>query len=87
MISEIRGPVWLGYRSTSGRFDVNHEDLKRGIAVLGQGANDLAALLAYACNEAGLKTLVLDMGGHDLCPESSRGTSTPTSSRTFSTTP
>jgi hypothetical protein len=65
MISEIRGQVWLGYRSTSGRFDVNHEDLKRGIAVLGQGGNDLAALLAYACNEAGLKTLVLDMGGHD----------------------
>jgi hypothetical protein len=66
MISEIRGPVWLGYRSTSGRFDVNQEDLKRGIAVLGQGGNELAALLAYACNEAGLKTLVLDMGGHGL---------------------
>jgi hypothetical protein len=64
MISEIRGTAWLGYRSTSGRFDVSRDDLKRGVAVLGQGANDLAALLAYACNEAGLRTLVLDMGGH-----------------------
>jgi len=64
MITETSGrPVRLGYRSTAGRFELRHEDLRRGISVLGQGAGDLAALIAYACDEAGLKTLVLDLGG------------------------
>lgn len=53
----------LGYRSTAGRFELNREDLRRGITILGQGAGDLAALVAYACDEAGLRTLVLDIGG------------------------
>lgn len=53
----------LGYRSTAGRFELNREDLQRGITILGQGAGDLAALVAYACDEAGLRTLVLDIGG------------------------
>jgi hypothetical protein len=64
MISETSGrSVRLGYRSTAGRFELSHEDLRRGISVLGQGAGDLAALIAYACDEAGLKALVLDLGG------------------------
>jgi hypothetical protein len=64
MISETNGrPVRLGYRSTAGRFELNQEDIRRGITILGQGAGDLAALVAYACNEAGLRTLVLDIGG------------------------
>ncbi|HVC27240.1 MAG TPA: PadR family transcriptional regulator [Nitrososphaerales archaeon] len=64
MISETSGrPVRLGYRSTAGRFELTREDLRRGISILGQGADDLATLMAYACDEAGLKTLVLDIGG------------------------
>jgi len=64
MISETSGrSVRLGYRSTAGRFELSHEDLRRGISILGQGANDIATLIAYACDEAGLKTLVLDLGG------------------------
>ena len=64
MISESSGrSVRLGYRSTAGRFELNQEDIRRGITILGQGAADLAALVAYACNEAGLRTLVLDIGG------------------------
>jgi len=64
MISETSGrPVRLGYRSTSGKFELTHEDLRSGISILGQGADDVAALIAYACDEAGLRTLVLDLGG------------------------
>jgi hypothetical protein len=64
MISETSGrPVRLGYRSTAGRFELTREDLGRGISILGQGADDVAALIAYACDEAGLKTLVLDLNG------------------------
>ncbi|HYW82124.1 MAG TPA: hypothetical protein VFB30_02640, partial [Spirochaetia bacterium] len=53
----------LGYMSTAGRFELSHEDLRRGISILGHGADDVATLMAYACDEAGLKTLVLDLGG------------------------
>jgi hypothetical protein len=64
MISETSGrAVRLGYRSTTGRFELTREDLRRGISILGQGADDIAALIAYACDEAGLKTLVLDLSG------------------------
>ena len=55
--------VRLGYRSTSGRFELSYEDLRRGISILGQGADGVAGLIAYSCHEAGLKTLVLDLGG------------------------
>jgi hypothetical protein len=64
MISETSGrAVRLGYRSTAGRFELSPEDLRRGVSILGQGADDLATLMAYACDEAGVKTLVLDLGG------------------------
>lgn len=64
MISETSGrPVRFGYRSTAGRFELTREDLRRGISILGQGADDIAALIACACDEAGLRTLVLDLGG------------------------
>jgi hypothetical protein len=56
-------PVRLGYRSTAGRFEFSRDDLRRGISILGQGADDVAALVAYACDEAELKTLVLDLSG------------------------
>jgi hypothetical protein len=64
MISETGGrPVRLGYRRSSGKFELSHEDLRRGISILGQGADHLATLIAYACDEAGLRTLVLDLSG------------------------
>ena len=63
MISEIRGPVWLGYRMTGGRFELNLDDLKGGIAMLGQGANRLAPMVACACHQAGLKALLIDIDG------------------------
>ncbi|MDA4115703.1 MAG: PadR family transcriptional regulator [Thaumarchaeota archaeon] len=64
MISETSGrPVRLGYMSTAGRFELGREDLRRGISILGHGADDVATLMAYACDEAGLKTLVLDLSG------------------------
>jgi len=64
MISEIGGrPVRLGYRRASGKFELSHEDLRRGISILGQGADNLATLIAYASDEAGLRTLVLDLSG------------------------
>ncbi len=56
-------PVWLGFTRMGGRFVLNSEDLAGGIAVLGQGSNALAPLLALACHEAGRKVLLLDMEG------------------------
>ena len=46
-----------------GRFEVKFDDLNGGIAMLGQGANHLAPLVAHACHQAGLKALLLDMDG------------------------
>ena len=55
--------VWLGYSRQSGKFGVRLDEMRRGIAILGHGANQLAPLVALASHEAGLKTLVLDIGG------------------------
>jgi hypothetical protein len=46
-----------------GRFEVHLDDMKGGIAMIGQGANRLAPLVAYACHQAGLKALLLDIDG------------------------
>jgi hypothetical protein len=46
-----------------GRFELKLDDLRGGIAMLGQGANHLAPLVAHACHQSGLKALLLDMGG------------------------
>lgn len=55
--------VWLGFTRTGGRFGLRFDDLSEGVAMLGTGANDLATLAAYACHEAGLKVLLLDLDG------------------------
>ncbi len=55
--------VWLGFTRMGGRFEVKLDDLRGGIAMLGQGANHLAALVAYACHEEGLKALLIDVDG------------------------
>lgn len=55
--------VWLGFTRNGGRFEVRPDDLKEGIAMMGQGSNQLASLVAYACHEAGLKTLLVDLDG------------------------
>ncbi len=56
--------VWLGYSRLGGRFSIRQDEMGGGVALLGQGAKDLAAMLAYACNEAGLKTVILDLDGY-----------------------
>jgi hypothetical protein len=58
-----RASVWLGYTSTGGMFSLTRDDMKGGVCLLGQSSSDLAALVAYASSEAGLKTLVLDTNG------------------------
>lgn len=62
-MSEAVEPIWLGYHRLGGRFKLTHDEMKDGIAVLGHGAGELAALFAHACNEARLKVHVLDMDG------------------------
>ncbi len=62
-MSSATSSVWLGFTRLGGRFEVKLDDLKGGIAMLGQGANRLAPLVAYACHQAGLKSLLLDMDG------------------------
>ena len=58
-----RGPIWLGYGRNGGRVYLDQDSIRPGINLLGQGAGELVALLAYICNEAGLRTLVLDFHG------------------------
>jgi len=62
-MSSATSSVWLGFTRLGGRFEVKLDDVKGGIAMLGQGANQLAPLVAYACHDAGLKALLLDMDG------------------------
>jgi hypothetical protein len=62
-MSSATSPVWLGFTRMGERFEVDLDDLKGGMAMLGQGANRLAALVAHACHESGLKALLLDMDG------------------------
>lgn len=55
--------VWLGYTRVGGTLSLRHDAMKGGVVILGRGADELAALFAYACNEVGLRTLVLDLEG------------------------
>jgi hypothetical protein len=55
--------VWLGFTRMGGRFELCLEDLRGGIAMLGRGANNLAPLLAYASQKAGLRALLIDIDG------------------------
>jgi hypothetical protein len=62
-MSAVSKSVWLGYTKTGMKFKVGYEDLLPAGAILGHGANDLAALFAFCANEAGLRTLVVDLNG------------------------
>jgi len=62
-MSPATSSVWVGFTRMGGRFELTLDDLKGGMAVLGQGANSLAPLVAYACHEAGLRALLLDTDG------------------------
>ena len=55
--------IWLGHCRTGGRFYLRADEVLPGINILGTGANELAAVLAAACGESGLRTLVLDFNG------------------------
>jgi hypothetical protein len=55
--------LWLGYSRLGGRFAVKLDEMGKGMAMLGHGSNDLAPLVASACEEAGMRALVLDISG------------------------
>src|SRR5712692_11465956 len=55
--------VWLGHCRTGGRLYLRPDELRPGMNLIGHGASSLAAVVARACDEAGMKTLVLDFGG------------------------
>jgi len=55
--------IWLGHCRTGGRFYLRADEMFPGINILGAGADELAAILAAACGESGLRTLVLDFKG------------------------
>ena len=57
------GAVWLGHCRTGGRLYLRRDELHPGMNLIGNGAGSLAAVVARACDEAGMKTLVLDFGG------------------------
>jgi hypothetical protein len=55
--------VWLGHAKSGGRLFLTKQDLDGGVCLLGQSSSELGTHIAYACDEAGLKTLVLDIDG------------------------
>jgi hypothetical protein len=55
--------IWLGHSRLGGRFSVRLDEVGKGLVMLGHGSNDLAPVMALACQEAGKKALVLDIGG------------------------
>jgi hypothetical protein len=55
--------VWLGHAKSGGRLYLTKQDLDGGVCLLGQSSSELGTHIAYACDEAGLKTLVLDIDG------------------------
>src|SRR5712692_982684 len=57
------GAVWLGHCRTGGRLYLRRDELHPGMNLIGNGVGSLAAVVARACDEAGMKTLVLDFGG------------------------
>jgi hypothetical protein len=54
---------WLGYLEGGGRLELDRRNLLHGTAVLGRGARDVAASLAYCLNEASMKVTVVDLDG------------------------
>ncbi len=59
-----RTEAWIGHSLTGGRVDLGAAELKAGVCILGQQANQLASVVAFSLNEAGLKPLVLDTEGY-----------------------
>ena len=57
------GSLWLGYGQAGGRTSLRHDELGGRVLLLGQKANEHAALVAYACREAGLRALIVDADG------------------------
>lgn len=55
--------IWLGYEPTGGRVSLRLDDLNQRLLVAGQRSDDLSALIAYACQESGLRMLILDTNG------------------------
>lgn len=55
--------VWLGHCRTGGRLCLRHDELLPGVNVIGNGADEVASVISFACSEAGLRTLVLDFDG------------------------
>ncbi|HEV2226580.1 MAG TPA: hypothetical protein VGR56_07240 [Nitrososphaerales archaeon] len=55
--------VWLGHCRTGGRLYLRADEMLPGINILGTGADGLAAVLAAACKDSGLRTFVLDFNG------------------------
>src|SRR2546428_11895354 len=57
------GAVWLGHCRTGGRLYLRRDELHPGMNLIGNGVGSLPAVVARACDEAGMKTLVLAFGG------------------------
>ena len=56
-------PLWLGYSPTGGRASLRFDELKGKLLIAGHAADAITSLLALACQEAGLRVLVLDADG------------------------
>ena len=62
-VSSHATSLCLGYAPSGGRVCMRYDELKGKLLVAGHAADNLASLLAYACHEAGLRALILDVDG------------------------
>ncbi|MDA4123204.1 MAG: hypothetical protein OK456_08510 [Thaumarchaeota archaeon] len=62
--NEQAASLWLGYAPTGGKVRLGFEELRGKLLISGHSADSVAALFAYSCGQADLKTLVLDADGH-----------------------
>jgi hypothetical protein len=64
MNSTYGKPIRLGYSQTGGEASLRIDELAGRLLILGGRANEMAAVLAYASREEGLRPLILDMDGY-----------------------
>lgn len=60
---DIRQTLWLGYRTPSGRAQLELGTAGNKVLVVGARATDAARLLAYAAKESGRRPVVFDLDG------------------------
>jgi hypothetical protein len=61
-MNAAKGSAWLGYRVMGGRMELGESCLRNSIAILGKGAQGVAAALVHSLVESSVRVGVVDIG-------------------------